>query len=174
MVCHANCHTKRHSIPFSGHFQRAFKGRLKTFRSGLFWASFGAFVRLPSCFFCSPLPSGVKRPKTGQIQASIAHVDKRAATAKNAPTASSESFSRPHEKGPKASPPGTGNPSARTQKKAAKPAARRHFPTLQPPRVNFLLPPGLKTSPRCKANVNQCKLFSHFVLNHSCALSLHN
>ena len=61
--------------------------------------------------------------------------------------------------------PGTGKPSRPDTKKAAKPAARRHFSTIQPPRVNFQLPPGLKTSPRCKANVKQCKLFSHFVLS---------
>ena len=46
-----------------------------------------------------------------------AHIDKRAATTKNAVTTPSESFSRPHEKGQATSRPGTGNPSARTQKK---------------------------------------------------------
>ena len=53
-------------------------------------------------------------------------------------------------------------------KKAAKPAARRHFSTLQPPDVNFSSTFNPKPSPSRKANVNQCKLFSHFVLNRFC------
>ena len=48
---------------------------------GTLLVSFGASARLPSCFFCSPLPSGEKRPKTGQKQASSAPVGKRAQNA---------------------------------------------------------------------------------------------
>lgn len=61
--CSRNCSSKCSSISFSGRLRRAFKDRLKAVRLGLFWASFGASAKLPSCFVCSPLPSGVKRPK---------------------------------------------------------------------------------------------------------------
>ena len=148
--------------PSSKGVQRLVEGR--SIRALL--GSFGASARLPSCFFCSPLPLGVKRPKTGQKQASSAHVDKRAATIKNAPRRPSESFPRPHEKGPKASPPSTGKISRPDTKKAAKPAARRHFSTFQPPHVNFHPTFSPENRSSCKANVNQCKLFSHFVLSH--------
>ena len=95
-----------------------------------------------------------------------AHVDKCARQAKNAPRRPSESFLRPHEKGPKASPPSTGKISRPDTKKAAKPAARHQKTTIQAPRVNFQPTFNPENRSSCKANVNQCKLFSHFVLSH--------
>ena len=60
--------------------------------------------------------------------------------------------------------PGTSSPAARTQKKRSKTRRPNQKSTPQCPDVNLSATLMIKTSPRCKANVNQCKLFQHFVL----------
>ena len=156
--------------PFSKGVQRLDEGRSTRPLLGAFRGLCRASQLL--LLFASAL--GREKAETGQKQASSAHVDKRAAPVKNAPRMPSESFSRPHEKAPATPRPGTGKPRRPDTKKAAKPAARHQKSTIQPLHVNFQPTFSPENRSSCKANVNQCKLFSHFVLSHFHASEVRN
>lgn len=154
--------------PFFGSFSKGVQRAVEWRSTWLFLGAFRSLSRASQLLLLFASAPARERARNGPKTSFHAPVDKCAAMTKNAPKTRPVSFSWLQEKGPTTLPPGTGKPSRPNTKKAAKPAARRHFSTLQPPYVNFSSTFNPKTSPSRKANVNQCKLFSHFVLNRFC------